>query len=113
ATSRRRAASSGQHQRSLIFRLLDLVRLESFKWPTNSPMERVLIITSHPDDECMFFGPVIHSIVKNLGSKIYVLCLSHGNYEKQHLKHFLPKVSSKIVKKNLKHLRFKNRVESL
>ncbi|KAL5274810.1 PIGL family protein [Megaselia abdita] len=58
------------------------IRLEYFKWPSKESMDRVLFITSHPDDECMFFGPVIHSIAQNLGSQIYLLCLSHGNYEK-------------------------------
>lgn len=63
--------------------LINLIRLQHFKWPTKQSMKRVLVITSHPDDECMFFGPVIYSIVRNLDSKIYLLCLSHGKYENQ------------------------------
>lgn len=66
-----------------VFRLLNLIKLEYFKWPAKASMKRVLIITSHPDDECMFFGPVILSIVQNLKSNIYLLCLSHGNFENQ------------------------------
>lgn len=61
---------------------LNLISLENFKWSKKMYMKRVLIITSHPDDECMFFGPVILSIQK-FGCKVYLLCLSHGNYDKQ------------------------------
>nr|CAG8592535.1 13228_t:CDS:2 [Entrophospora candida] len=37
----------------------------------------ILLLISHPDDECMFFGPTL----LNLKSKndIIVLCLSNGN----------------------------------
>lgn len=66
-----------------ILRLLDLVKFEKLKWPNKFSMNRVVVIVSHPDDECMFFGPIIHSLVKHFGSKLYLLCLSHGNYEKQ------------------------------
>uniref|UniRef100_A0A1B6LIQ9 N-acetylglucosaminylphosphatidylinositol deacetylase n=1 Tax=Graphocephala atropunctata TaxID=36148 RepID=A0A1B6LIQ9_9HEMI len=40
--------------------------------------KRVLVITAHPDDECMFFGPVIVRLVKSKCS-VYVLCLSCGD----------------------------------
>lgn len=65
-----------------IFCFLKVVRLQNFKWFTKQSMKRVLIVTSHPDDECMFFGPVILSIQKTV-SKIYLLCLSQGNHDKQ------------------------------
>lgn len=38
---------------------------------------RVLIVTAHPDDECMFFGPTIFKLTK-AGCSIYLLCLSNG-----------------------------------
>lgn len=42
---------------------------------------RVLIVTAHPDDECMFFGPTIHHLVANGTSIVYLMCLSTGaNY---------------------------------
>lgn len=39
---------------------------------------RVLIVTAHPDDECMFFGPTILSLAKRSNCTIYLLCLSNG-----------------------------------
>lgn len=39
----------------------------------------VVIVTAHPDDECMFFGPTISSLVSN-GVEVYILCLSRGDY---------------------------------
>ncbi|XP_045454121.1 N-acetylglucosaminyl-phosphatidylinositol de-N-acetylase [Melitaea cinxia] len=42
--------------------------------------KRVLIVTAHPDDECMFFGPTIFRLCEQ-GAEVYLLCLSNGNYE--------------------------------
>ena len=39
---------------------------------------RILLITAHPDDESMFFGPVIMKL-KQERSQIYLLCLSTGD----------------------------------
>lgn len=38
---------------------------------------RVLFVTAHPDDECMFFAPAIIHFVK-LNVSVYLLCLSAG-----------------------------------
>jgi hypothetical protein len=38
---------------------------------------RVLLVTAHPDDECMFFTPTILHFVNN-GAKVAILCLSNG-----------------------------------
>lgn len=43
-----------------------------------SGMRRVLLITAHPDDECMFFGPTLVALAKAIDVRIYVLCLSSG-----------------------------------
>lgn len=43
--------------------------------------ERVLVVTAHPDDECMFFGPTILSLARRKKCHVYLLCLSHGDYE--------------------------------
>ncbi|CAL9685857.1 unnamed protein product [Knipowitschia caucasica] len=43
---------------------------------------RALFITAHPDDECMFFAPTIIQLV-HLNAKVYLLCLSKGNYYNQ------------------------------
>lgn len=38
---------------------------------------RVLFVTAHPDDECMFFGPAVLSAI-HCGAPPYLLCLSTG-----------------------------------
>lgn len=45
----------------------------------NEP-HRVLLITAHPDDECMFFGPVIQKLSKMKDVQFYLMCLSVGKY---------------------------------
>lgn len=47
-----------------------------FLQSTNST--NVLLLTAHPDDEVMFFSPVVHTMVANNVS-FHVLCLSTGN----------------------------------
>ncbi|XP_071519861.1 N-acetylglucosaminyl-phosphatidylinositol de-N-acetylase [Panulirus ornatus] len=41
---------------------------------------RVLVVTAHPDDEVMFFGPTILHFTQREGALVYLLCLSTGNY---------------------------------
>ncbi|XP_065897916.1 N-acetylglucosaminyl-phosphatidylinositol de-N-acetylase-like [Dysidea avara] len=43
---------------------------------------KVLFVTAHPDDECMFFAPVILRASQN-SSTTFLLCLSNGNYYSQ------------------------------
>ncbi|XP_073257465.1 N-acetylglucosaminyl-phosphatidylinositol de-N-acetylase-like [Porites lutea] len=43
--------------------------------------KKVLVVTAHPDDECMFFSPAILNLRRC--STINLLCLSTGNYYKQ------------------------------
>lgn len=53
------------------FNLINDVRLAQFR--------RVLIVTAHPDDECMFFGPTILSLTQRKEPcTVYLLCLSNG-----------------------------------
>lgn len=40
---------------------------------------RVLFVTAHPDDECMFFAPAIQRFLAN-GREVYLLCLSVGDF---------------------------------
>lgn len=54
------------------------IRLRSVRLPKTACMERVLLITAHPDDECMFFGPLIYSLTQRQGCQVYILCLSNG-----------------------------------
>ncbi|XP_034033391.1 N-acetylglucosaminyl-phosphatidylinositol de-N-acetylase [Thalassophryne amazonica] len=43
---------------------------------------RALIVTAHPDDECLFFAPTIIRLVQ-LRASVHLLCLSAGNYYNQ------------------------------
>lgn len=52
--------------------------LTNVRFPNNC--KRVLIVTAHPDDEAMFFGPTILSLTKRNDCDVYLLCLSNGLY---------------------------------
>ncbi|XP_051552573.1 N-acetylglucosaminyl-phosphatidylinositol de-N-acetylase-like isoform X2 [Myxocyprinus asiaticus] len=43
---------------------------------------RALLVTAHPDDECMFFAPTVLKLVESKAA-VYLLCLSTGNYNNQ------------------------------
>lgn len=45
--------------------------------------KRVLVAISHPDDECMFFGPTIRALSQRDDCCVYILCLSYGNFEEK------------------------------
>ena len=45
--------------------------------------KRVLLVTSHPDDETMFFGPTILSMTKNPNVSLFLLCMSNGDYRRE------------------------------
>ncbi|XP_064620481.1 N-acetylglucosaminyl-phosphatidylinositol de-N-acetylase-like [Lineus longissimus] len=40
---------------------------------------KVLLVTAHPDDECMFFSPTILHLT-SAGHKVFLLCLSTGDF---------------------------------
>ena len=42
-------------------------------------VSNVLLVTAHPDDESMFFGPTLINLKKR-ESNIFILCLSDGNH---------------------------------
>ncbi|XP_069003067.1 N-acetylglucosaminyl-phosphatidylinositol de-N-acetylase [Embiotoca jacksoni] len=42
---------------------------------------RALVVTAHPDDECLFFAPTIIRLVE-FNASVHLLCLSEGNYYK-------------------------------
>lgn len=46
-------------------------------------VKKVLFVTAHPDDECMFFGPVILTLAQQSDCQIFLLCLTEGNYNKE------------------------------
>lgn len=47
---------------------------------SHESMKRVLLVTAHPDDECMFFGPTILNL-RSRNVPVTLLCLSTGMYE--------------------------------
>lgn len=46
----------------------------------------VLLITAHPDDECMFFGPTLSRLSSSSNSlnRVHLLCLTNGENVDQH-----------------------------
>jgi hypothetical protein len=40
--------------------------------------DKLLLLTAHPDDECMFFAPTLLSLTSS-DAEVYSLCLSSGN----------------------------------
>lgn len=45
--------------------------------PPKVAAARVLLVTAHPDDECMFFSPTLSSLAAT-GAELWLLCLSTG-----------------------------------
>lgn len=39
--------------------------------------KNVLFVTAHPDDECMFFAPIILQLARC--AQVYLLCICTGN----------------------------------
>ena len=55
---------------------------ESFIWDKHSPegrRHRFLLLTAHPDDECMFFGPTLVNLLASESNEVHSMCLSSGN----------------------------------
>ncbi|XP_067866969.1 N-acetylglucosaminyl-phosphatidylinositol de-N-acetylase isoform X4 [Heterodontus francisci] len=46
------------------------------------PAAATLLVTAHPDDECMFFAPALLRLVGR-GLSVHLLCLSTGNFYNQ------------------------------
>ncbi|KAJ1914288.1 N-acetylglucosaminyl-phosphatidylinositol de-N-acetylase [Tieghemiomyces parasiticus] len=55
-------------------------------------LRRVLLVIAHPDDECMFFGPLLTALQRWQSPdptdpvprvEVHVLCMSVGNFDKQ------------------------------
>lgn len=59
--------------------LLFLVLINSFDGTSPVNARSAIIITAHPDDECMFFGPTIVSLLHS-NTKVFLLCLTSGDY---------------------------------
>ncbi|XP_077449340.1 N-acetylglucosaminyl-phosphatidylinositol de-N-acetylase [Stigmatopora argus] len=66
-----------RHRRSLKHEINVLLCLEDYEADI-----KCLVVTAHPDDECMFFGPTIIRLVE-CNVLVHLLCLSEGNYYNQ------------------------------
>jgi N-acetylglucosaminylphosphatidylinositol deacetylase len=45
----------------------------------NFTKKNICLLIAHPDDECMFFGPILRQISK-LNNKLFILCMTNGNF---------------------------------
>ncbi|XP_061197254.1 N-acetylglucosaminyl-phosphatidylinositol de-N-acetylase-like [Saccostrea echinata] len=63
----------------LVYLFVGFLRRLSITPKVPISVQKVLIITAHPDDECMFFSPTIQSLI-NSGNFVHILCLSNGNF---------------------------------
>nr|XP_020456131.1 N-acetylglucosaminyl-phosphatidylinositol de-N-acetylase isoform X2 [Monopterus albus] len=70
-----------QHRRAFFKSLKHVMNVLSSR-DTNCSEISALIVTAHPDDECMFFAPTIIRLVE-LNVSVHLLCLTEGNYYKQ------------------------------
>ncbi|XP_018307213.1 N-acetylglucosaminyl-phosphatidylinositol de-N-acetylase [Mycetomoellerius zeteki] len=61
-----------------VFLYTVLKRVGHTAWQLPGPPGRLLLVTAHPDDEVMFFGPLVYWLTRSKASEIYLLCLSMG-----------------------------------
>lgn len=54
-----------------------LGRLPSLSGRSAKSRIKFLLVTAHPDDECMFFGPALTNLLSS-GEEVHLLCLSEG-----------------------------------
>ncbi|KYN18935.1 N-acetylglucosaminyl-phosphatidylinositol de-N-acetylase [Trachymyrmex cornetzi] len=59
-----------------VFLYAILKRVGHTAWQLPGPPGRLLLVTAHPDDEVMFFGPLVYWLTRSKASEIYLLCLS-------------------------------------
>ncbi|EFN78659.1 N-acetylglucosaminyl-phosphatidylinositol de-N-acetylase [Harpegnathos saltator] len=61
-----------------IFLYTLLKRVGHAAWQLPGPPSKLLLVTAHPDDEVMFFGPMVYWLTRSKVTEIYLLCLSMG-----------------------------------
>lgn len=61
-----------------LFLYFVLKRVSHRAWQLPGPPARLLLVIAHPDDEVMFFGPMIYWLTKYKTSNIYLLCFTIG-----------------------------------
>lgn len=62
----------------LLYAYFSLAQFQKSKSLPFKQQNRVLVVIAHPDDECMFFGPTITTLVSLVKCRVHVLCLSNG-----------------------------------
>lgn len=65
-----------RNRATLVRSLRHVMNISPDKEPNGADI-KALIVTAHPDDECMFFAPTIIRLVE-LKASVYLLCLSEG-----------------------------------
>jgi len=67
----------------IVFLLSTVIIVFVFTATSPVPLDnnKVLLVTAHPDDECMFFAPVI----LKYSNTIFLLCLSNGMCKMDHI----------------------------
>ncbi|XP_076277417.1 phosphatidylinositol glycan anchor biosynthesis class L [Lasioglossum baleicum] len=60
-----------------------LKRVSHRAWQLPGPPARILLVTAHPDDEVMFFGPLLYWVTKSKASELYLLCLTTGGHKRR------------------------------
>ena len=70
-----------RHRRTLVKSLNHVTNVLSSRERDGARI-RALIVTAHPDDECMFFAPTIIRLVE-LNASVHLLCLSEGTVTAQ------------------------------
>ncbi|XP_076375860.1 phosphatidylinositol glycan anchor biosynthesis class L isoform X2 [Megalopta genalis] len=66
-----------------IFLYSILKKVSHRAWQLPGPPARILLVTAHPDDEVMFFGPLLYWVTKSKASELYLLCLTTGGHKKR------------------------------
>ena len=56
--------------------------IPAFRLKAINEARRVLLVTSHPDDETMFFGPTLLNMCRTSAQaeNVFLLCMSKGGY---------------------------------
>ncbi|XP_015512520.1 N-acetylglucosaminyl-phosphatidylinositol de-N-acetylase [Neodiprion lecontei] len=66
-----------------IFLYTLLLNVSHKAWQLPGPPARILLVIAHPDDEVMFFGPMLHCMIEQKNSEVYLLCLTIGGAKRR------------------------------
>lgn len=66
-----------------VFLYVILQKVSHTAWQLPGPPKRILLVIAHPDDEVMFFGPLVYCLTHSKSSEIHLLCLTMGTYRRE------------------------------